>query len=102
MSSLLVTGGAGFIGCSFVRHVLDHTDHTVTVLDALAYAGNAASLYGLPKDRFRLIARWLEWVGQPTCPKLRPADHDRLSAHRDIAADVAPTARSLVRVRNSR
>ncbi len=54
MSSLLVTGGAGFIGCNFVRHVLDHTDHTVTVLDALTYAGNTASLSGLPTSRFRL------------------------------------------------
>ncbi len=54
MSSLLVTGGAGFIGCNFVRHVLDHTDHTVTVLDALTYAGNRASLDDLPGDRFRL------------------------------------------------
>ena len=55
MSSLLVTGGAGFIGCNFVRHVLDHTDHTVTVLDALTYAGNPASLEGLPQNRFRLV-----------------------------------------------
>ena len=30
---LLVTGGAGFIGSSFVRHVLAHTDARVTVLD---------------------------------------------------------------------
>mgnify|MGYP000887216772 FL=1 len=55
MSSLLVTGGAGFIGSNFVRHVLANTDHTVTVLDALTYAGNVASLDGLPDDRFRLV-----------------------------------------------
>jgi dTDP-glucose 4,6-dehydratase len=55
MSSLLVTGGAGFIGSNFVRHVLDHTDHSVTVLDLLTYAGNRASLAGLPDDRFRLV-----------------------------------------------
>ncbi len=55
MSSLLVTGGAGFIGSNFVRQVLATTDHTVTVLDALTYAGNAASLDGLPADRFRLV-----------------------------------------------
>ncbi len=55
MSSLLVTGGAGFIGCNFVRHVLAHTDHTVSVLDALTYAGNEASLAGLPEDRYRLV-----------------------------------------------
>ena len=55
MSSLLVTGGAGFIGSNFVRQVLATTDHSVTVLDALTYAGNAASLDGLPEDRFRLV-----------------------------------------------
>ncbi|SPD85091.1 dTDP-glucose 4,6-dehydratase [Micropruina glycogenica] len=55
MSSLLVTGGAGFIGSNFVRHVLATTDHNVTVLDAITYAGNAASLDGLPEDRFRLV-----------------------------------------------
>ncbi len=73
MSSLLVTGGAGFIGCNFVRHVLDHTDHTVTVLDALTYAGNPASLEGLPGDRFRLV------VGSICDPALVDelvADHD--------------------------
>ena len=55
MSALLVTGGAGFIGSNFVRHVLDRTDHTVTVLDLLTYAGNRASLDDLPPERFRLV-----------------------------------------------
>ena len=55
MSRLLVTGGAGFIGSNFVHHVVAHTDHTVTVLDKLTYAGNEASLAGLPEDRVRLI-----------------------------------------------
>jgi dTDP-glucose 4,6-dehydratase len=52
---LLVTGGAGFIGSNFVHHVLGATEHTVTVLDALTYAGNRASLAGLPGDRFDLV-----------------------------------------------
>ncbi|MFQ6484520.1 dTDP-glucose 4,6-dehydratase [Brachybacterium epidermidis] len=52
---LLVTGGAGFIGSNFVHHVLAHTDDTVTVLDALTYAGNRASLEGLPEGRMRLV-----------------------------------------------
>ncbi|WP_434810608.1 dTDP-glucose 4,6-dehydratase [Microbacterium sp. bgisy189] len=55
MSRLLVTGGAGFIGSNFVHHVLTNTDHHVTVLDKLTYAGNRASLAGLPEDRFRLV-----------------------------------------------
>ena len=52
---LLVTGGAGFIGSNFVHHVIAHTDDHVTVLDKLTYAGNLASLEGLPADRFRFV-----------------------------------------------
>ena len=55
MAHLLVTGGAGFIGSNFVHHVLANTDHTVTVLDKLTYAGNRASLAGLPEDRVELV-----------------------------------------------
>lgn len=55
VSKLLVTGGAGFIGSNFVHYVLENTDHDVTVLDKLTYAGNLASLHGLPEDRFRFV-----------------------------------------------
>lgn len=55
MSNLLVTGGAGFIGSNFVHYVVENTDHTVTVLDALTYAGNRASLDGLPEDRLTFV-----------------------------------------------
>jgi dTDP-glucose 4,6-dehydratase len=55
MRRLLVTGGAGFIGSNFVHHVLDNTDDHVTVLDKLTYAGNRASLDGLPEDRFAFV-----------------------------------------------
>lgn len=42
---LLVTGGAGFIGCNFVHYWLrQHPQDTVVVLDALTYAGNRANL----------------------------------------------------------
>jgi dTDP-glucose 4,6-dehydratase len=54
---LLVTGGAGFIGCNFIRHVLaTTTDVRVTNLDALTYAGNLASLADLAEDpRYRFV-----------------------------------------------
>ena len=55
MTRLLVTGGAGFIGSNFVHHVVAHTDANVTVLDKLTYAGNRASLAGLPADRVELV-----------------------------------------------
>ena len=42
---LLVTGGAGFIGCNFVHYWLErHADDHVVVYDLLTYAGNRASL----------------------------------------------------------
>lgn len=44
MQSVVVTGGAGFIGCNFVRTVLKQTEARIVVLDKLTYAG---SLYNL-------------------------------------------------------
>ncbi len=42
---LLITGGAGFIGSCFVRHILDkYPDYKVINLDALTYAGNIENL----------------------------------------------------------
>ena len=55
MAHLLVTGGAGFIGSNFVHYVLAHSDHRVTVLDDLTYAGNQSSLEGLPENRMRFV-----------------------------------------------
>lgn len=55
MSRILVTGGAGFIGSNFVHYLVNETDHTVVVLDKLTYAGNLASLAGLPDNRVRFV-----------------------------------------------
>ncbi|MGX9670131.1 dTDP-glucose 4,6-dehydratase [Mycobacterium sp. HM-7] len=55
MARLLVTGGAGFIGANFVRYVIERTDHHVTVLDKLTYAGNRESLAGLPEQRMTFV-----------------------------------------------
>lgn len=48
MRSLLITGGAGFIGANFVRYWADrYPDDRIVVLDALTYAGNLRSLAGM-------------------------------------------------------
>jgi dTDP-glucose 4,6-dehydratase len=56
MASLLITGGAGFIGSNFVHYWLrEHAGDRVVVLDALTYAGNLANLesvMSLPQVRF--------------------------------------------------
>lgn len=55
MRRILVTGGAGFIGSNFVHYVIANTDLHVSVLDKLTYAGNLASLAGLPSNRLSII-----------------------------------------------
>jgi dTDP-glucose 4,6-dehydratase len=42
--NILVTGGAGFIGSAFVRHLIENTAATVLNVDKLTYAGNLDSL----------------------------------------------------------
>ena len=53
---LLVTGGCGFIGSNFIRHVLNHYGTAlITNLDALTYAGNPNNLAGIAEkygDRY--------------------------------------------------
>lgn len=45
MTTLLVTGGAGFIGSCFIRHIINkYKDYKVINLDALTYAGNIENL----------------------------------------------------------
>ena len=57
---ILVTGGAGFIGSTFVHRRLATTTDQVTVVDKLTYAGNPANLEPLgddpaTRDRYRFV-----------------------------------------------
>lgn len=46
MTAILVTGGAGFIGNCFIRHMLQkYSNYKIINLDALTYAGNLENLY---------------------------------------------------------
>ena len=55
--NLLVTGGCGFIGSNFIRHVLrERPQVRVTNVDNLTYAGNPANLEDIASDpRYRFI-----------------------------------------------
>jgi len=48
--TLLVTGGAGFIGSNFVLDTIESTGEAVVTLDALTYAGNLENLAPLTGD----------------------------------------------------
>ena len=49
---VLVTGGAGFIGCNFIYHIMKvHPEWDVTNLDKLTYAGNLNNLKDIEGDR---------------------------------------------------
>jgi dTDP-glucose 4,6-dehydratase len=78
---LLVTGGAGFIGSNFVRHVLARDPAVrVTVLDKLTYAGNLANLDDLEADPRYAFVRGD--IGDPEVV-------DRLSAEADAIVNFA-------------
>ena len=42
--TVLVTGGAGFIGSALIRHIISHTEYKVINIDKLTYSGNLESL----------------------------------------------------------
>ncbi len=50
MDTMVITGGAGFIGSNFVRLALARTDARIVVVDKLTYAGNLRSLDDISGD----------------------------------------------------
>ena len=55
--TIIVTGGAGFIGSNFIFHMLsEHPDYRIVCIDKLTYAGNLSTLAPVLKDsNFRLV-----------------------------------------------
>jgi dTDP-glucose 4,6-dehydratase len=56
MSTIFVTGGAGFIGSALVRLLLAESDHVVVNIDKLTYAGNLESLADCAGDRRHIFS----------------------------------------------
>lgn len=56
MKNVLITGGAGFIGTNFVKHMLSTYDYNIINLDALTYAGNLENLRDIENnERYTFI-----------------------------------------------
>jgi dTDP-glucose 4,6-dehydratase len=65
--TILVTGGAGFIGSSFVRYLLEnYNDYAVIVLDALTYAGNGDNF----ANGIARCPRFTFWYGNVRNPEI--------------------------------
>lgn len=61
--TILITGGAGFIGSNFVDHVFaKYPDHRILVLDALTYAGSPDNI----SDAIKSSGRFEFWYGNVT------------------------------------
>ena len=77
MQTIIVTGGAGFIGCNFVRYLLGQSAARVVVVDKLTYAGHPANLAAVADDpRYTFIQ----------------ADIADQAAMREVFSAQAPTA----------
>lgn len=87
---MLVAGGAGFIGSNFVHYTLDHVPvYSVTVLDALTYAGNESNLAP--------AAGRIEFVRGDICDEPLV---DRLVAKSDIVVNFAAESHNDNSLRN--
>ena len=49
--TILITGGAGFIGSALIRHIIKNTKHTVVNVDKLTYSGNLQSLESIEASK---------------------------------------------------
>lgn len=100
-ASILVTGGAGFIGSNFCHWVAAHRPQVrMIVLDKLTYAGDRANLAGIPEDRLRLV---VGDICDPSLldllfPQVDAVVHFAAETHNDNSiADPAPFVETNVR-----
>jgi dTDP-glucose 4,6-dehydratase len=89
---ILVTGGCGFIGSNFIRHVLARRAWEVVNLDALTYAGNRENLADIEKDsRYRFVNGRIEDAPlvEDVCAEVDSVVHFAAESHVDRSIEDA-------------
>lgn len=89
---ILVTGGCGFIGSNFIRHVLARRAWEVVNLDALTYAGNRENLADIEKDsRYRFVNGRIEDASlvEDVCAEVDSVVHFAAESHVDRSIEDA-------------
>ena len=49
--NFFITGGAGFIGSTMIKFLIENTDHHIINFDKLTYAGNIETLKSVSKNK---------------------------------------------------
>jgi dTDP-glucose 4,6-dehydratase len=78
--TIIVTGGAGFIGSAVVRRLIRETDETVVNIDKLTYAGNLNSLADARDDPRHVLER-VDICDGPTVARIIAAHQPRAVMH---------------------
>lgn len=85
---ILVTGGLGFMGSDFIRHMLEtYPDYEIVNLDKMTYAANPANLADYEKDpRYQLIVGDIA-VKADVAKAMKPKDGKKIDAIINFAAE---------------
>jgi dTDP-glucose 4,6-dehydratase len=84
MATVLITGGAGFIGANLVHYLLDHTADHLIIIDKLTYAGSLLNLQR-PLQDSRVVFVQADIADEPAMA--RAFDAHRPSAVMNLAAE---------------
>lgn len=99
-ATVLVTGGAGFIGSNFIRQFLAKFPKArVVCVDALTYAGNRDNLKGLPKDRFTFVHGGItdQALLKRVCKKYAPSQVINFAAESHVDRSIHTGAEAFIR-----